>query len=96
MDYHREDPVYRADFGERELLVVSANNLLGITPSLRGTYDWLRTREPVARPGWSLFVFDIGGDADAHRRLIEMYASFEAHALARLERERLSRSTAGR
>src|SRR5262245_29434129 len=53
----------------RHVLVVSANNLLGIYLNDRNTFAWLRTREPNAILGGSLYVFDLTGDLEAIRRV---------------------------
>ncbi|MBN9119210.1 MAG: phospholipid carrier-dependent glycosyltransferase [Planctomycetes bacterium] len=53
----------------RHVLVVSANNLLGIYLNDPDTFAWLRTREPTAVLGGCLYVFDLTGDADAIRRV---------------------------
>lgn len=91
---HREDPVHMGSFGRRELLVVSVNNLLGIHPSLRDTYGWLRERQPVARPGPSLLVYDVTGDLEAYQAIIDVYEKTGNPAFAALERERLKRALA--
>ncbi len=53
----------------RELVAVSLSSLADpVTPG-HATYAWLRARPPVAVAGRSLAVFDITGDADAHRRV---------------------------
>jgi len=72
-DRYVEDPGYSGSFGDRELVVVSAYNLLGIHPARRQTYEWLREREPIARPGYSLFVYDITGDLESRLQLIRIY-----------------------
>jgi hypothetical protein len=53
----------------RHVLVVSANNLLGIYLNDPDTFAWLRTREPTALLGGCLYVFDLTGDADAISRV---------------------------
>lgn len=90
-DRYVEDPGYSGSFGDRELLVVSAYSLLGIHPARRQTYQWLRKREPVARPGYSLFAYDITGDLEAHLELIRIYRDAEWPQLEALEIERLRR-----
>ena len=88
-DRHSEDDVHRGDFGKRELLVVSAYDLLGIDPSMRRSYAWLREREPIARPGYSFFVYDVTDDLEAQRKLVQMYQEDGDTDLASLERARL-------
>jgi hypothetical protein len=53
----------------RHVLVVSANNLLGIYLNDPNTFAWLRQREPTAILAGSLFVFDLTGDSDAIGRV---------------------------
>jgi hypothetical protein len=53
----------------RHVLVVSANNLLGIYLNDPDTFAWLYTREPTAVLGGCLYVFDLTGEADAIRRV---------------------------
>ncbi|MCI0703893.1 MAG: phospholipid carrier-dependent glycosyltransferase [Planctomycetia bacterium] len=53
----------------RYVLVISANNLLGIYLNDRDCFAWLRTREPTAILGGSLYVFDLTGDPEAIRRV---------------------------
>jgi len=69
-----------------EWLVVSATNLAGVYGSPED-FSWLRDREPKAVLGHGLFVFDITGDAEAHRRLAAMYLKAGDRSL--WERERL-------
>ena len=57
-----------------ELLAISTNYIAGILMSDPNAYRWLLDREPIARIGYSIYVYDIGGDADAHRRLAVLYA----------------------
>jgi hypothetical protein len=95
-DRHPEDPVHREGFGERELVVISAYDLLGIDPSRRRAYAWLREREPVARPGVAFFVYDVTGDLEAQRQLVRMYQDEGDPDLAGLERARLREKLARR
>lgn len=53
----------------RHVLVVSANNLLGIYLNDPNAFAWLREREPTAVLGGCLYVFDLTGDPDAIRRV---------------------------
>ena len=54
---------------KRPILVVSANNLLGIYLNDPATFSWLRGRSPSAVLGGCLYVFDLTGDADAIDRV---------------------------
>jgi hypothetical protein len=63
----------------RHVVVVSANNLLGIYLNDPDTFAFLRAREPTAILAGCLYVFDLTNDADALRRV---------RAVANPERER--------
>lgn len=84
-----EGEPYTDSFGRRELLAVSVNLLAGVVPQARDTYAWLRPREPVARLEGALFLFDITGDAEAKRALVEIYTAAGAARFAEVERARL-------
>ncbi len=53
----------------RHVVVVSANNLLGIYLNDRDTFAFLRGREPTTILAGCLYVFDLTNDADALRRV---------------------------
>ena len=74
--------------GERELFAISVTCLQGTYFEDKTTYRWLWEREPVARPGYCIFVYDLTGDADAHRRLAEVYQRHGQGRLAEAERRR--------
>jgi hypothetical protein len=67
---------------EREWLAISVTNLQGIFLPDPETYAWLRSRDPIARIGYSIHVYDVTRDADAHRRLAAIYrrAGLARHA----------------
>ena len=77
---------------ERELLAISVTNLQGTYLSDPSLYAWLRARSPIARIGWSIHVYDLTGDAAAHRRLAEIYRRAGMKERAELEQERASRA----
>ncbi len=52
---------------------------------------WLRDREPDARAGWSILLYDIARDANAHRRLAEIYERRGFPVTAARHRERAAR-----
>ncbi len=56
-----------------ELFAISVYNLQGVHFKDRDLYDWLRWREPVAKIGNSIFVYDVTGDAKSHFRLAQAY-----------------------
>lgn len=53
----------------RHVLVVSANNLLGVYLNDPDTFAWLRGREPAAVLTGCLYVFDLTGESDALARV---------------------------
>ncbi len=72
----------------RELFAVGVTCLQGIYFDDKDTYAWLREREPVARLGYAIHVYDLTGDADAHRRLADVYEKNGQPHLAAAERRR--------
>jgi hypothetical protein len=72
----------------REWIAISATALTGVYPPGPDAYAWLNDRQPTARAGASILLFDITGDSDAHGRL--GFAALQAHfvepAVAALER----------
>jgi hypothetical protein len=60
------------DPGGRELLAVSATCLVDVYVTERDLHGWLRARTPWRWAGNSIAVFDITGDAIAHRQLARM------------------------
>jgi len=57
----------------RQVLVISVNNLNDLAAQSDPLYGWLRDRQPIARIGYSLFVFDFNGDRAALQSLHETY-----------------------
>lgn len=60
----QEDTADPADF-----IAVSATNLQGVYLPYRSSFQWLKSYQPVAQIGYSIFVYDIRGDATAHHHL---------------------------
>lgn len=59
----------------RELVAISVTNLQGTLLPNQRLYHWFWTREPVARIGYSIYVYDITGSEEAHRELEKISAS---------------------
>lgn len=59
------------DPGGREWIASSVTNLLDVYTGSHGLYAWLRQRPFTAFPGYSIALFDVTGDAEAHRRIGE-------------------------
>lgn len=69
----------------RQYLVVSAVFWQGLYLPDPDRFHWLRTRTPIARPGWSLFVYDLTEDTDGHWQLARLYRRQGMDEHARLE-----------
>jgi 4-amino-4-deoxy-L-arabinose transferase-like glycosyltransferase len=69
----------------RELLAISAGNLLGVHFADKDRYWWLNERRLVAKIGYSIFVYDLTGDAEAHFRLALIYLREHLPTLAEHE-----------
>ncbi len=59
----------RANAKPAKFLAVSVTNLQSVYSPDKKTFSWLLPYEPVARIGYSIFVYDIQGDAVAHNNL---------------------------
>jgi hypothetical protein len=46
----------------RKVLAISASNLLDVFDSHAPLFRWLRSRQPIAKIGYSIFVFDLTND----------------------------------
>ncbi len=57
----------------RHLLAISTFTLMGVKLPEPDAYKWLFRREPLVRIGYSIWVYDITTDADAHVRLAALY-----------------------
>ena len=57
------------------LLAVSETNLVGTYYRDPAVFDWLRSRTPVAKPGGSIWLYDLTEDRDGRARLARMLAS---------------------
>jgi hypothetical protein len=58
---------------EREVLAIGVTHLQGVYLPTPDLYLWLRERTPVARIGYSIYVYDLTGDAGAHLHLARVY-----------------------
>lgn len=79
--------------GQQELLAISVANLQGTYLEDHGAYRWLFDREPVARIGNSIWVYNIAGDAAAHRHLEQIYRHASMMELADREQQKIERIT---
>lgn len=72
----------------REFLAVSATNLQGTYFSQHDLYSWLLQKKPMAVIGYSIYVYDVTRDADAHAQLERIYRLMGNEPAARREAER--------
>jgi hypothetical protein len=77
-----------ADLG-RKLLVISVVNLQETLTRHNPLFTWLHRREPVARIGYSIHVYDLTGDLDALLELGEAYRKMGLDALATAEAKKV-------
>ncbi len=62
--------------GTRDVLAISVVNLQGVmTGPQNNSLVWLDRRTPIAKIGYSIYVYDITGDAEAHFLLANAYLS---------------------
>ena len=80
-----QHPVEVLPHGRREVLAISVTNLQGVSFKEHGLYRWLYSRTPIAKIGYSIFVYDLTGDADAHVQLARLYLSYGPRRLAEPE-----------
>jgi Dolichyl-phosphate-mannose-protein mannosyltransferase len=73
----------------RELLAISVMNLHGAFFKDHDRYKWLLNTPPLIKIGYSIFVYDITRDADAHLRLAGIYAEDGLRELALSEVEKV-------
>jgi hypothetical protein len=74
---------------ERELLAIGTDCLQGVHWTDHERYRWLYERRPIAVIGYSLFVYDLTHDADAHAHLARIYADRGRQDLAARELRRV-------
>lgn len=78
----------------RQVIAVSVMNLQGTFLFLdHDAFRFLRERDPLAVAGGSIFLYDISGDADAHRRLAAIYERYGYAHLATVEHAKAANAT---
>jgi hypothetical protein len=75
----------------RDVLAISVFNLQGTFFPDKATFRWLLSRTPVAKIGYSIYVYDLTGDAEGHRQLAEVYRK---NGLTDLERHQRRKAAA--
>lgn len=73
----------------REIVAIGATNLQGIHLHDKELYAWLRHRQPIGTIGHALFLYDVTGDAEAHRQLAEIYRRMGMVRLETIERQKV-------
>ena len=58
----------------RKLLAISANHMQDISNADAPLFPWLRTRKPIEKIGYSIFIYDLTGDREGLVKLGELYA----------------------
>ena len=74
---------------EREILAISVFSLHGMYLGNPRLYQWLWEREPIAKIGYSIFLYDITGDAEAHAQLARVYTEWQMIRHARWELQKV-------
>jgi dolichyl-phosphate-mannose-protein mannosyltransferase len=69
----------------REILAISVCRLQGLFPGGRDLYAWLWDRPPVAKIGYSIYLYDLTSDAPAHLNLAKTYLRAGPQPLAAVE-----------
>jgi len=59
-----------------DFLAVSATNLQAVYLPYKGSFEWLKAYRPIARIGYSIFVYDIRGDVAARNNLGILYLKY--------------------
>lgn len=57
----------------KELLAVSATNLQGTYFAVPEMFGWLKNKKPVARIGFSIYVYDVTNDLEAQENILRVY-----------------------
>jgi tetratricopeptide (TPR) repeat protein len=63
--------------GSAGFIAVSATNLQSVYLADRKSFDWLKVYQPIGQIGYSIFVYDIRGDAFAHNNLGILYLKYK-------------------
>ena len=58
----------------RKMLAISVTHLQDVANPYNPLFRWLWTRRPVARIGYSIFVYDLSNDREGLTKLEETYA----------------------
>ncbi len=64
---------YRTPDRDFDFIAISATHLQAVFTFDHHCFQWLKERKPFARIAYSLFLYNIKEDAEAHRKLAEIY-----------------------
>ncbi len=64
-------------------IAISATHLQAVFTFDHHCFDWLKNRKPYARIAYTIFLYDIRNDAEAHRKLAENYFESKMYAEAK-------------
>ena len=70
---------------KREVLAISVSSLQGVFFEDHDLYGWLRRYDPIEKIGYTIYVYDITGDAEAHLDLGVVYFKFGLNDMAEAE-----------
>jgi hypothetical protein len=59
---------------DRKILAISVCNLQDVSTTYDPLFRWLWLRQPIAKIGYSIFIYDLTGDREGLRKLEETYA----------------------
>lgn len=62
------------DDAPRKILAISATNLQDVSNTYAPFFAWLRTRQPIEKIGYSIFIYDLTEDREGLAKLEELYA----------------------
>jgi hypothetical protein len=64
---------------QRKILAISANNLQDVSTAYNPLFRWLRLRQPIAKIGYSIFIYDLTEDREGLAKLEETHAKAGIH-----------------
>jgi len=74
---------------KKEILALSATNLQAVHFSQKDIFSWLRYDKPEAKLGYSIFIYDITTNAQAHSWIGHTYLSYNRYEEAVREGKRM-------
>ena len=71
----KEEHKYMLTDHTREIIAMSINNLQCLFYDNKMLFDWLKEMEPIKKIGYTIFLYDITGNKEAHKNLACVYLS---------------------